>query len=42
MGRDLFDRILAATAIHRGLPLVSADPVFDQLANRSDWVARLW
>jgi PIN domain nuclease of toxin-antitoxin system len=32
--RDPFDRILAATAEHYGLPLVSADAVFDGRARR--------
>jgi PIN domain nuclease of toxin-antitoxin system len=34
--RDPFDRLLAATAIHYSLPLVSADQVFDGV------VTRLW
>ncbi len=34
--RDPFDRLLAATAIHRGIPIVSADTVFDDL------LARIW
>jgi PIN domain nuclease of toxin-antitoxin system len=34
--RDPFDRLLAATAAHFNLPLVSADTVFDGI------VARLW
>ncbi len=34
--RDPFDRLLAATATHYNLPLVSADPVFDGI------VTRLW
>ena len=34
--RDPFDRLLAATAARRGLPIVSADAVFDGL------VTRLW
>jgi PIN domain nuclease of toxin-antitoxin system len=34
--RDPFDRFLAATAMHYGLPLVSADTVFDGL------IARIW
>lgn len=34
--RDPFDRLLAATALHRRLPIVSADEVFDAL------VTRLW
>ncbi|MFP5305750.1 MAG: type II toxin-antitoxin system VapC family toxin [Gammaproteobacteria bacterium] len=40
--RDPFDRLLAATAMHDPLPLISADPVFDTLAGRPGWVARLW
>ncbi len=27
--RDPFDRILAATALHYGVPIISAGPVFD-------------
>ncbi|WP_158813975.1 type II toxin-antitoxin system VapC family toxin [Methylocapsa sp. S129] len=34
--RDPFDRFLAATAMHYGLPLVSADTIFDGL------IARIW
>jgi PIN domain nuclease of toxin-antitoxin system len=34
--RDPFDRLLAATALHYNLPIVSADPVFDGV------VARVW
>jgi PIN domain nuclease of toxin-antitoxin system len=34
--RDPFDRLLAATAAHYGLPLISADAIFDGL------VARIW
>jgi len=34
--RDPFDRLLAATAMHYNLPLVSADAVFDGV------VTRLW
>lgn len=40
--RDPFDRMLAATAIHHDLPLVSADTTFDALANYKGWVARIW
>jgi PIN domain nuclease of toxin-antitoxin system len=36
--RDPFDRLLAATAITEGLPLVSQDAVFDQLPD----LRRLW
>jgi PIN domain nuclease of toxin-antitoxin system len=32
--RDPFDRLLAATALHNSLPLVSADIVFDGIVNR--------
>ncbi|PWR23744.1 type II toxin-antitoxin system VapC family toxin [Zavarzinia compransoris] len=32
--RDPFDRLIAATAILLGIPLVSADPVFDGIAPR--------
>jgi PIN domain nuclease of toxin-antitoxin system len=34
--RDPFDRVLAASALRRRLPIVSADPVFDQV------VVRIW
>jgi PIN domain nuclease of toxin-antitoxin system len=36
MHRDPFDRILAATALHLGFPIISADAVFDGV------VPRLW
>lgn len=32
--RDPFDRLLAATAMHYNLPLVSADTVFDGIVTR--------
>ncbi len=32
--RDPFDRFLAATALRRRIPIVSADPVFDRLVQR--------
>lgn len=32
--RDPFDRLLAATARHRNLPIISADGVFDGLVQR--------
>lgn len=32
--RDPFDRIIAATALHYGMPIISADPVFDEVASR--------
>jgi PIN domain nuclease of toxin-antitoxin system len=34
--RDPFDRLLAASALRRGIAIVSADPAFDAV------VARLW
>ncbi|CAN7605610.1 type II toxin-antitoxin system VapC family toxin [Phyllobacterium sp. LjRoot231] len=40
--RDPFDRMLAATAIHHELPLISADTTFDELANHKGWVGRVW
>lgn len=40
--RDPFDRFLAATAIETGVPLVSADGQFDQLAGQKGWVSRIW
>jgi len=40
--RDPFDRLIAATAMAEGLPLVSADTVFDELSGHSRWLARLW
>jgi PIN domain nuclease of toxin-antitoxin system len=32
--RDPFDRFLAASALHRRIPTVSADPVFDAVLTR--------
>ncbi len=32
--RDPFDRLLAATAMHQNLPLISADTVFDGVITR--------
>lgn len=32
--RDPFDRMLAATALHNGVPIISADPVFDGIVSR--------
>ncbi|MEO8684990.1 MAG: type II toxin-antitoxin system VapC family toxin [Devosia sp.] len=40
--RDPFDRLLAGTAIDRGLVLVSADTAFDELAPRPGWPGRVW
>lgn len=36
--RDPFDRILAATALHHGAPIISADTVFDTLPG----LRRIW
>lgn len=36
--RDPFDRLLAATALHSSIPLVSADEIFDTLPG----LIRLW
>lgn len=40
--RDPFDRFIAATAITRGLTLISADTAFDGLAAVPSWPGRLW
>ncbi|MGT2516638.1 type II toxin-antitoxin system VapC family toxin (plasmid) [Sphingomonas panni] len=40
--RDPFDRLIAATAITRGLGLVSTDVVFDDLAGMPGWPGRIW
>ncbi|WP_119681222.1 type II toxin-antitoxin system VapC family toxin [Indioceanicola profundi] len=32
--RDPFDRLIAATALHLRVPLISADAVFDEIAQR--------
>jgi PIN domain nuclease of toxin-antitoxin system len=32
--RDPFDRLLAATALHRDLPIISADGIFDTVVTR--------
>lgn len=40
--RDPFDRLIAATAITRGLPLISADAAFDALAGQPQWPGRIW
>ncbi len=40
--RDPFDRFIAATAITRGLTLISADTVFDTLKTDQSWPGRLW
>jgi PIN domain nuclease of toxin-antitoxin system len=40
--KDPFDRMIAATAIELACPLISKDPVFDQLAGFPGWVGRVW
>lgn len=40
--RDPFDRIIGATAITRGLTLISADVVFDGLVGDPKWPGRVW
>ena len=40
--RDPFDRIIGATAITKGLTLISADAVFDGLAGDPKWPGRVW
>ncbi|WP_137154087.1 type II toxin-antitoxin system VapC family toxin [Rhizobium sp. FKL33] len=40
--RDPFDRMLAATALEMGLPILSADSAFDGLADRQAWPGRVW
>ncbi|WP_049733695.1 type II toxin-antitoxin system VapC family toxin [Rhizobium ecuadorense] len=40
--RDPFDRLLAATATQNGIPIISADAIFDELAGNQLWIARFW
>src|SRR5262245_16891351 len=40
--RDPFDRIIGATALARGLTLISADTAFDALAADPKWPGRVW
>lgn len=40
--RDPFDRIIGATAITKGLTLISADAVFDTLTGEPKWPGRVW
>ncbi|ALN75197.1 MULTISPECIES: type II toxin-antitoxin system VapC family toxin [unclassified Aureimonas] len=40
--RDPFDRIIGATAMAKGLTLVSADAAFEGLAGEPKWPGRLW
>ncbi len=39
---DPFDRLIAATAIELGHPLVSKDDEFDALVGTEGWLGRLW
>lgn len=40
--RDPFDRLIAATAMQNGIPIISADVVFDELGGNELWIARFW
>jgi len=40
--RDPFDRILAASAMHDDLELISADSIFDEIPAEIGWLHRLW
>ena len=40
--RDPFDRLIAATAIELGHPLVSKDEDFDALVGTPGWIRRIW
>lgn len=40
--RDPFDRMIAATAMELGCPLVSKDAVFDDLDSMAGWPGRVW
>lgn len=40
--KDPFDRMIAATSIELACPLISKDPVFDQLAGFPGWTGRIW
>ena len=39
--RDPFDRMIAATAIEMGIPLISIDPAFDDLRGTDRWMGRI-
>lgn len=39
---DPFDRMIGATAIEMGVPLVSADGAFDTLGSCERWSGRIW
>ncbi len=40
--RDPFDRLIAATAVELGYPLVSKDAEFDALDGTPGWLGRVW
>ena len=40
--RDPFDRLIGATAIELGYPLVSKDSAFDALEGMVGWQGRVW
>ncbi len=40
--RDPFDRMIAATAISLGCPLISKDAAFDGLGGVPEWQGRIW
>ena len=40
--RDPFDRLIAATAMEFGYPLVSKDQEFDALVGTPGWARRIW
>jgi PIN domain nuclease of toxin-antitoxin system len=40
--RDPFDRVIGATALVAECPLISADTVFDHLAEYPGWHGRIW
>jgi PIN domain nuclease of toxin-antitoxin system len=40
--RDPFDRLIAATAIEIGVPLASAEALFDEVGPSPDWRGRIW
>ena len=40
--RDPFDRMIAATAIALGCPLISKDAAFDGLCGVPEWQGRIW
>jgi PIN domain nuclease of toxin-antitoxin system len=39
---DPFDRLIAATAINLGIPLISADRAYDDLNAETGWIAPIW